>query len=106
MKTEKAMAFIGDHSREQLLDAIWHEGHWWIVATWLKPNGPGSPIPERLVQMDGLVLRFQEVNHPTHRFQINNSLPMSVLDGTAQDGYVLATFLSTLDGSRRLGNIH
>jgi len=91
METFKTMVFLGDHGKPQFIDTIWHEGHWWLVATWLQHHTTGHRIPERIIQMDGMVLRFQEVQNPDYRFLVNNSIPISVFDGEPQTEYVVST---------------
>jgi len=84
--------FVGyDEDHSYLVDTIFHEGHWWLVASWLQHHATGERIPERIVRMDGVFVRFQEVNEPRYRFLLNNAMPKSVFDGKAQDGYVVAT---------------
>ena len=93
MNIFKTMAFIGEDSSPSLLGAIYYQDRWWIVATWLQSHATGERIPERLVQMDGVVLRFQEVRDPAYRcFLANNALPTGVLDGTDTGRYVIATY--------------
>lgn len=92
MDIEKTFAFFSDHDQDhpQLIDTINIKGQWWLVGTWLQGNSTRQRIPETLVLLDNL--KHQEVNESTHRFVLNNSIPISVLDGAPQEGYVVATY--------------
>jgi hypothetical protein len=92
MEIFKTHLFFSGHDEDHpyLIDTIFHEGHWWLVATWLQNHATGHRIPERIIQMDGLTVRFQEVDGEPYHFLLNNALPKSVLDGEPQSGYVIA----------------
>lgn len=93
MEIFKVKAFISglpDEGQMRTLGAIQHAGNWWIVASWLQSPAGGSPVPERLVRLDGL--QFQEMQGKDYRFQLLQTLPKSVLDGRPQTGYVLSTY--------------
>ena len=81
IKVEKTLLFFSDHDQGQsyLIDTIWHEGHWWLVGSWLAPHDGGQRLPERLVRLTGL--RYEEVKNQPFRFLLNNAIPKSVLDG-------------------------
>jgi hypothetical protein len=78
-----------DEGHSYLIDTIFYQGAWWLVASWIAQYATSERAPERLVRLTGL--RFEEVEGKPHRFLLHNSIPRSVLDGQAQDGYVLAT---------------
>jgi hypothetical protein len=85
------VSFSGhDEGSFHLMDTIWHDGHWWLVASWLASNDTGMRTPERIIRMDGVFVKFQEVQNQEYRFLLNNALPISVVDGKTQDGYVVA----------------
>ena len=79
-----------DEGHSFLVETISISGQWWLVSSWLVSNTTGERVPERLVRLSGL--RFEEVNEPKYRFLLNNSIPKSVFDGKAQEGYVIATY--------------
>lgn len=85
----KTMCFIGEDAFPTLIDTIWHRGSWWLVSTWLKHPDTGHRIPERIVQMDGMQLRFQEVSGQPYRFLASNSVPKDVLAGSLHTEYVV-----------------
>ncbi len=95
-----------DEGHPYLIDTIFHQGAWWLVASWLQQPTTGQTIPERLVQLDGKTIRFQEVKGQSYRFLLNNALPKSVLDGVPQDGFVIATHPSALGQSKGPETIH
>jgi hypothetical protein len=91
-ETQKTYLFFSDHDQghPHLVDTIFHEGAWWLVASWLQANATGERTPERLVRLTGL--RHEEVAGQPYRFLLNSPIPKSVFDGQAQAGYVAATF--------------
>ena len=92
MKTFKTYLFFSgyDEGTPYLIDTIFYENAWWLVASWIESNNKSEKIPERLVQLTGL--RYQEVHEGNHRFVLNNSIPKSVFDGKEQEGYVVANY--------------
>jgi len=108
MEVLKTYLFFSGHDEGHpyLIDTIWHENHWWLVGNWLEQPVTGHRIPERIVLMDGLTVRFQEVEGQPYRFLLNNALPKSVLDGTPQDGYVIAIHPSAVADSRGPKSVH
>ena len=47
-----ALFFSGyDEGNQYIVDTIWYENAWWLVATWLVPNGAGDKIPDKLVRL-------------------------------------------------------
>lgn len=92
MKVWKTYLFFSDHDQGSpyLIDTIESEGQWWLVGSWLQSNATGERTPERIVLLN--TLRYQEVEEETHRFVLNNAIPKSVLEGEAQEGYVVATY--------------
>ena len=79
-----------DEGSPYLIDTIFLAGAWWLVGSWLAANATGERVPERLVRLTGLP--HEEASGQRHRFLLNNSLPKSVLDGEARDGYVAASY--------------
>lgn len=79
-----------DEGSAYLIDTIFLAGAWWLVGSWLVANATGERVPERLVRLTGLP--HEEVSGQRHRFLLTNSLPKSVLDGEARDGYVAASY--------------
>lgn len=79
-----------DEGSPYLIDTIYVEGCWWLVRSWFAMNAKGEQVPERLVRLTGLP--YQVVSGQRHRFLLNNSLPKSVFDGEARDGYVVANY--------------
>ncbi len=71
-----------------LTDTIWHEGSWWLVASYLQSRATQEKIPERLVRLTGLA--HQEVTGERYRFLVAQPIPKSVFEGKTQDGYVVA----------------
>ena len=106
METFVAMVYLGAQDTPKFLDAIWHEGHWWLVASWLENPTTGHRIPERIIQMDGRVLRFQDDPTPGWRFLVNNAIPISVFDGTPQDGYIVAIHPAAILNTQGSPSIH
>src|ERR1035437_8378938 len=78
-----------DEGNPYLIDTIFHEGAWWLVASWIAQYATRERAPERLVRLTGL--HFEEVHGKPYRYLLNNSVPKSVFDGQAQAGYVVAT---------------
>ena len=90
MDVFKTMAFVYE-GRHELLDTIQHEGKWWLVATYLQHPTTLHKVPERIIQLGSPKMPYQELPAGgSSRFLLNKSLPISVLDGEAQDGYVIA----------------
>jgi len=108
MEVFKTYLFFSGHdeSHPYLIDTVWHEGHWWLVGTWLEHPVTRHRIPERIVQMNGLTVRFQEVEGQPYRFLLNNALPKSVLYGVPQDGYVIAVHPAALADSQGPKSVH
>ena len=102
----KTRAFVGEQADDLLIDTIAHEGQWWLVASWLEHPATLERIPERIILMDGLRVRFQEVNQPRFRFLLSNSLPTDALEGKAHNGFVVAIHPAALLESRGPGAIH
>ncbi len=98
MEVFKTYLFFEGHDEGSpyLIDTISLEGQWRLVGSWLAPNTKGARVPEKLVRLTGL--QFQEVQGQPFRFLLNNVLPKSVLDGGAQDGYVVATYQALAGG--------
>lgn len=72
------VSFSGrDEGAFHLMDTIWHEGHWWLVASWTVSNDSGTRTPERIIRMDGVFVKYQEVQSDDYRFLLNNALPIS-----------------------------
>ncbi len=92
MDVFKTHLFLADHDkgRPYLIDTIFHEGRWWLVGSWLESHDTGERVPERLVLLE--ILKHREVDHPDYRFWLSTALPKSVLDGTEQEGYVVAMY--------------
>ena len=88
----KTRAFFSDHEQgsSQLIDTIFHQGRWWLVGTWLGSTTTGDRVPETLVLLDAL--DHQEIEGKPYRFLLTHEIPMSVLRGEAQEGYVVATY--------------
>lgn len=108
MEVHKTYLFIDGHDDGSpfLMDTIWHEGHWWLVTSWLEHQVTRHRIPERIIQLDGTTVRFQEVMNQPYRFFLNNALPKSVLDGTPQIGYVAAIHPLAISDSQGPKSIH
>jgi hypothetical protein len=106
METFRTMVFLGGQGTPQFIETIWHEGHWWLVATWLQHHATGDRIPERIIQMDGVLVRFQEVQDEPYRFLANNSIPISVFDGVPQAGYTISIHPSAIARTRGPSSIH
>ncbi len=88
----KTFAFFSDHEQgfPHLIDTIFYEDRWWLVGTWLESNTTGDRVPETLVLLDAL--HHEEIEGKPYRFVLNNEIPISVLRGEAQEGYVVATY--------------
>jgi hypothetical protein len=88
-----------DEGHSYLVDTIFFENQWWLVATWLSSNTKSEKIPERLIRLSGL--RYQEVDGKPYRFLLTNAIPKSVFDGREQEGYVIADYpvLESIQGS-------
>jgi hypothetical protein len=71
-----------------LIDTIFHQGFWWLVATWAAPHAGGARVPEVLVRLTGL--SHEEVEGKPYRFFLHNPIPKAVLEGKEQAGYVVA----------------
>nr|MDP2192541.1 hypothetical protein [Rhodoferax sp.] len=108
MEIVKTYLFFSGHDEDHpyLIDTIFYEGAWWLVASWLQHHSTGHRIPERIIQMDGLTVRFQEVEGHPYRFLLNNALPKSVLDGVQQEGYTMAIHPSALAESQGPKLVH
>lgn len=106
MEVFKTYLFFSGHDEGHpyLIDTISHQGAWWLVVSWLQSNATAGKIPEKLVRLEGL--QFQEVENQPYRFLLNNALPKSVLDGTPQDGYVLAVHPDSLSQTQAHSSIH
>lgn len=106
MKVFKTYLFFAGHDEGHpyLVDAIEHEGGWWLVASWLKSHATQEKIPERLVRLTGLPHR--EVEGLPYRFVLSNAIPKDVFDGTAQDGYVLATHPAAISHTQGPRSFH
>jgi hypothetical protein len=84
-----------NESRSFLIDTIFYQGEWWLVSSWFYHDIKNEKIPDQLVRLTGLV--YEEVGHLDYRFFLHNSIPKAVLDGTSQDGYVLASYPALID---------
>jgi hypothetical protein len=92
MKVLKTYLFFEgfDGGFPYLIDTICFNGAWWLVGSWLVANATGERTPERLVRLTGLP--HEKASGQEWAFLLNNSLPKSVLDGQARDGYVVADY--------------
>jgi hypothetical protein len=101
MKVVKTYLFFEgfDEGFPHLIDTIFVEGAWWLVGSWLVANATGERVPERLVRLTGL--RHESASGQRWHFVLNNSLPKSVLDGEARDGYVVANYQALVHGKPR-----
>lgn len=95
-----------DEGYFQLTDTIWLEGHWWLVATYLQNPTTRHRVPERIVLMDGLAIRYQEAVDQPYRFLVNSAIPKSVFDGVPQDGYTVKIHPSALLDTQGPKSIH
>lgn len=83
-----------DEGNSYLVDTIFYNEEWWLVASWLENKSTGEKIPDRLVRLTGL--RYQEVNDQRHRFLLNNAIRKSVMDGNPQEGFIIRQYPSVL----------
>lgn len=92
MEVFKTYLFFSGHDEGHpyLVDTIFYEKQWWLVASWIEAQNKSEKIPERLVRLTGL--RYQEVDGKEYRFLLNNAIPKSVFDGKEQEGYVIANY--------------
>jgi hypothetical protein len=92
MKVVKTYLFFEDFDEGSpyLIDTIFLHSAWWLVGSWLVANDTGARTPERPVRLSGLP--HERVSGHRYQFLLNNSLPKSVLDGEARDGYVVANY--------------
>ena len=77
-----------DEDQPYLVDTIFHDGAWWLVASWSVLQATKARAPEKLIRLSGL--HYEEVKGQRYRFRLHNPIPKSVFDGQAQDGYVIA----------------
>lgn len=84
-----------DEGHFHLVDTIWHDNAWWLVATWLQDPSTGHKTPERIVRLDGL--RYQEVQGQAYRFVLSSAIPIAVFEGTPHEGYEVAYFPVLVD---------
>lgn len=108
MEIFKTYLFFSGHDEAHpyLIDTIWHENHWWIIASWIEEHATGQRIPKKIIQMDGVAVRFQEVEGQSYRFMLNNALPKSVFDGESQDGYVVGIHPSAVAQTQGPKSVH
>lgn len=92
MEVYKTFLFFSgfDEEHSYLIDTIYFEGAWWLVASWFQARESGERIPNRLVRLDGL--KYQEVNDECYRFLLNSSIPKSVMDGKPEEGYLIKQY--------------
>lgn len=92
MEVEKTILFFSDSDDGYvyLIDTIFWQGQWWLVARWLQSNDTGERVPERLVRLTGL--SYQDEPGGPARFVLNGGIPKAVLDGEEREGYVVATY--------------
>ncbi|MFZ6735021.1 hypothetical protein ACO0LG_24085 [Undibacterium sp. Ji42W] len=101
------ITFAGyDEGYFHLSDTIQYEGNWWLVATWLKHPVLKHRLPERIVQMDGTVIPFQEVQELEYRFLVNSPIPKSVVDGKPQAGYTITIHPASILSAQGPESIH
>jgi len=100
METVKTYLFISDlePGLPRLVDTIWHEGHWWLVAKWLRPHDGSEDIPQRLVRLDEM--QPQEIEGQPFRFLLPQPIPRSVFEQTSPAGYVVALHPAALSHTR------
>lgn len=85
------LSFSGfDEGSFYLVDTIFYQNEWWLVSSWLEANDKSDKVPDKIVRLSGL--RYQEVDGQRYRFLLSNSIPKSVFEGIAQEGYVVARF--------------
>ena len=106
MDTVKTLiTFSGfDEGYFHLVDTVWHDGAWWLVATKLKDPSTGHEVPERIVRLTGL--RYQEAQGQPYRFVLNSAVPISVFEGTPHDKYVVAYFPALSDIPQQNSGLH
>jgi hypothetical protein len=96
MKIYKAMVAIEGESSIYQMDAIEHEGKFWLVPTWLdSPDGKQSK-PLRLILLDSLQhQRLDQSGGAPADFAVNNPIPKAVLDGRPpkQEGFSLNMYV-------------
>lgn len=84
----KTLAFLDeDQGEAHLIDTISYQGRWWLVGGWHQSHATGDRLPATLVLLAGL--QHEEVAGHPYRFLLTNEIPKAVLDGEAQDGYVV-----------------
>jgi len=95
-----------DHGHAYLIDTIFLQGKWWLVASWLQSHATGERVPERLILLDGLP--FGEVENQQHYcFFLERLIPKRVFDGEVLPGYVVATYQALADSpAPRPGRAH
>ena len=87
MQVFKTYAFTEDDPYPMLFDTFFHEGAWWLIASWMVNDEGGVRAPARLVRLSGLP--FEEVKGKPYRFLLGKVLPRSVLDGKPQAGFIV-----------------
>jgi len=78
---EKAAVSTGN--RLLVLDVVPYLGRLWLVPAWREFPDQGAQAPERLICLDDL--RHRENPKGPIRYSVDELVPMSVIDGTAQE---------------------
>jgi hypothetical protein len=106
MEVFKTYLFFDDYDQghSYLIDTIFYDDAWWLVASWMQKHMTTEKIPARLVRLTGLA--FQEVEDNKYRFLLNNAIPKSVLDGREQDGYTTLFYPDALSHIQGNSGVH
>ena len=81
-------AFDETDEYDLLIETVVYRDNWWLCPPPItKLNTEGEIIPQRMIHVDGNLLRYQEVNLPKYRLVLNTPIPKAVLDGETEEGF-------------------